>query len=79
MRSSAQSDTMDKREFVRLVFDNNLYYQEGLYRTPTMMRIFTHNALRMKYMGYLIYERKEGFSDKIPPSGEGGIRTLGTD
>ncbi len=73
-----QSDTLDKREFVNLVFDNNLYYQDGIYRTPTMMRIFTSNALKMKEKGYLVYEKKEGFSDKTPSSGERGIRTLGT-
>lgn len=73
-----KSDTLNKRELVGLVFDNNLYYQEGIYRTPTMMRIFTHNALKMKEKGYLIYEAIEGFHGEIPLSGERGIRTLGT-
>lgn len=67
-----RSDTMDKREFVRLVFDNNLYYQEGIYRTPAMMRVFTRNTLIMKEIGYLIYERKEGFHNEISSSGLGG-------
>ncbi len=51
------SDTLDKREFIGQVFDNNLYYRDGIYRTPAMMRLFTHNSLKMKEMGYLIYEK----------------------
>jgi DNA invertase Pin-like site-specific DNA recombinase/uncharacterized protein Veg len=31
------SDTLQKREFVKMVFDNNLYYENGIYRTPTML------------------------------------------
>ena len=73
-----QSDTMLKREFVNLVFDNNLYYQEGIFRTPTMLQIFTHKALEMKEKGYLIYEKKGEDFDNPPLSGSGGIRTPGT-
>jgi hypothetical protein len=25
-----------QRKFVKLVFDSNLYYQDGIYRTPTV-------------------------------------------
>lgn len=28
-----QADTMQKREFISMVFDNNLYYQEGVSNT----------------------------------------------
>jgi len=69
---------MQKRDFINRVFDNNLYYQDGIYRTPTMLRIFTHNALKMKEKGYLIYEKKEGLLDEAPLSGERGIRTYPT-
>ncbi len=72
-----QADTMQKREFVSMVFDNNLYYQEGIYRTPTMMDMFTHNSLLMKEKGYLIYEKKRDDFSIIPSSGERGIRTPG--
>jgi DNA invertase Pin-like site-specific DNA recombinase len=34
-----KSDTLQKREFVKRVFDGNLYYQDGSYRTPTMLDI----------------------------------------
>ncbi len=42
-----------------MVFDGNLYYQEGIYRTPTMLDMFSHNASKMEEKGYLIY-KKEG-------------------
>ncbi|MCT1523827.1 recombinase family protein [Sphingobacterium hotanense] len=65
-----KSDTMQKRDFINRVFDNNLYYKEGIYRTPTMLRLFTHNALKMSEKGLLIYEKKEGLLDEVPLSGE---------
>ena len=73
-----EADTIKKREFIGLVFDNNLYYQDGIYRTPTMMRLFTHNTLLMSEKEYLIYEKKRDNQAIIPLSGEGGIRTLDT-
>ena len=73
-----QSNTMQKRDFVYRVSDNNLYYQGGIYRTPTMLRLFTHNALKMKEKRCLIYEENERLQDEAPLSGETGIRTLGT-
>ncbi len=72
-----KSDTLRKREFVNLVFDSNLYYQDGIYRTPTMLGVLSHNHLIMKEKGLLIYEKKEGLLDEDPLSGERGIRTPG--
>ncbi|MEC3880201.1 recombinase family protein [Parapedobacter sp. 10938] len=66
----AQSDTLQKREFVNRVFDSNLYYEDGIYRTPTMLNILAHNHMEMKEKGLLIYEKKEGLHDEIPLSGE---------
>ncbi len=71
----SKADIMQKREFVNLVFDSNLYYQEGIYRTPTMLNIFSHNSLIMKEKGYLIYEKKRDDFSIIPSSGTGGSRT----
>ncbi len=71
------ADTIKKREFVSMVFDNNLYYQDGIYRTPTMMDMLSHNSLLMKEKGYLIYEKKRDNLTIIPSSGERGIRTPG--
>ena len=39
---------VQKQEMLRMVFDNSLYYQEGVYRTPFVMPIFEHNTLILK-------------------------------
>lgn len=72
-----QADTLQKRDIVSMVFDNNLYYQDSIYRTPTMMPILSHNSLLMKEKGFLIYEKKRDDFPIIPHSGERGIRTPG--
>jgi hypothetical protein len=56
-----------------MVFDKNLYYEKGVYRTPTMPSIFSHNQLLMKDKGYLIYEKKRDDFSIIPSSGVAGI------
>lgn len=71
-----RADILQKREFVNLVFDSNLYYQEGTYRTPTMLNIFSHNHLKMSEKGCLFYKKKRDDSSIIPPSGVGENRTL---
>jgi hypothetical protein len=53
-----KSDTLQKREFVKRVFDGNLYYQDGSYRTPTMLDIFSHKASKMEEKGCLIYKKR---------------------
>lgn len=73
-----QADTTEKQELVRLEFDGNLYYQNNLYRTPTMIEELSHNYLKMKEKGLLIYEKKEELLDEVPLSGKEGIRTLDT-
>ncbi len=71
----SRSDTRQKREFVNLVFDSNLYYRNGIYRTPAIMDIFSHNYLKIREKGYLIYEKKEEFLYEIPLSAPEGTRT----
>lgn len=61
--------TLQKREFVNKVFDGNLYYQEGIYRTPTMLELLSHNASKMEEKGYLIYNKKRDNLSTIPQSG----------
>ena len=73
----SRADTLQKREFVNMVFDSNLYYENGIYRTPTMLGLLSHNHLKMKEKGLLIYKKKEGLLDEDPLSGERGIRTPG--
>ena len=64
------SDTLQKREFVNMVLDSNLYYENGIYRTPTMLGLLSHNYLKMKEKSLLIYEKKEDLFNKDPLSGE---------
>lgn len=73
-----KASTTEKQELIRLGFDNNLYYKNGIYRTPTMIDELAHNELIMKEEGLLIYERERGNHVVPPLSGERGIRTLGT-
>jgi site-specific DNA recombinase len=70
-----RSETLEKREFIRQVFDTNLYYENGVYRTPYMLPIFSHNQLIMKEKGLLILEKKGDFQTKIPLGAPEGIRT----
>jgi len=65
-----QADILQKREFVNIVFDSNLYYENGFYRTPTMMDLFSVNHLKMKEESLLIYTKKEILNNRIPFSGE---------
>lgn len=44
----SKANTLQKREFVNIVLDNNLYYKNGIYRTPTMMGLFSINHLKIK-------------------------------
>lgn len=64
-----KSDTLKKREFVNMVFEGNLYYEKGIYRTPTMLDMFSHNASKMEEKGYLIYKKKREILSEIPQSG----------
>lgn len=49
-----QAETLQKHEFVNLVFDSNLYYENGIYRPSTMLDLFSRNASKMEEKGYLI-------------------------
>ncbi|WP_353098096.1 recombinase family protein [Empedobacter brevis] len=66
----SKANTLQKREFVNIVFDSNLYYENGMYRTPTMMDLFSSNHLKMKEENLLIYTKKEILNNRIPFSGE---------
>ena len=65
----------DAQEFLRKVFDENLYYSEGIFRTPTMIEPFAHNSLQMKEEGVLILEKKGDSFSRIPSGGVEGSRT----
>jgi site-specific DNA recombinase len=70
------ADTLEKREFLNVGFDCNLYYRDGVYRTPTMIETLAHKALKMREKNLLIYEKKGDILMNIPSGGAGGIRTL---
>jgi site-specific DNA recombinase len=68
-----KAGTIQKQSLVSQVFDKQLYYREGVYRTPYIMPIFLRNTLILKEKNLLIYEKSEGFSMEIPSGGAGGI------
>ena len=70
-----QANIIQKREFVKLVFDSNLYYQDGIYRTPTMIDSLSHNHLIMKEKGLLVCNKKRDDFSIIPSSGVAENRT----
>jgi site-specific DNA recombinase len=67
------SDTLQKREFLQVGFDSNLYYRDGVYRTPTMMAALAYNSLEMREKNLLIYEKSGDNFTIIPAGGAGGI------
>ncbi len=69
------SNITDQHEFLRKGFDSNLYYSEGIYRTPTMIPTFAHNALKMREEGVLIFENKRENLSILPSGGAEGSRT----
>jgi hypothetical protein len=71
----AKSDTLQKREFVNMVFDGNLYYQEGTYRTPTMLDMLSHNASKMEEKGILYIKKRDNLKDYPSKWGDRGFGT----
>jgi hypothetical protein len=47
-----------KQELVRTVFDNSLYYENKVYRTPYLIPEFGHNELIMREKNLRIWEKK---------------------
>ncbi len=68
-------DTLEKREFIDLVFDSNLYYENGMYRTPTMKNILSSKRLKMRELEVLIVNKKRKDFSILPSSALVGIRT----
>jgi len=51
-----QLNISQKHNFIRMVFDNNLYYKDNTYHTLTMMSLFSHNLSEMKKRKMLFCE-----------------------
>jgi len=67
--------TTQKQAFIRQGFDNRLYYQNRVYRTPYILPIFEHNLLVLKEKRLLELDEKKMAGHKIPPGGADGSRT----
>lgn len=63
-----------KQELLRKGFDN-LYYKNGLYRTPYMMKIFHHSILILKEKRLLEMDENKKGDLLVPSSGVEGTRT----
>lgn len=63
------SSTLEKQELLKMVFDEFLYYENSIYRTPYILEPFIRNELKMKEKDYLIYEIKRDNFSIIPSSG----------
>ncbi len=70
-----KTNALEKQELINMVFDQKLYYQEGMYRTPTMIDLLSHNCLIMREKGLLDYQKKRGNFSIPPLSGPDGART----
>ena len=68
--------TTEKQEFIRLVFDNKLYYSNGSYRTPYIIQSLSHNSMILKEKQLLVIEQKRDLFSKVPSGGAAGSRTL---
>jgi len=55
-----------------MVFDNSLYYENGIHRTPYAMESCICNELKMLFG---LYKKRDNWKI-IPSSGAGEIRTL---
>ena len=64
-----------KQELLRKGFDNGLYYQNGLYRTPYMMSIFHHSILILKEKRLLEMDENKKTGLKVRSGGGDRIRT----
>jgi len=69
------ADILTKQEFIKVGFDSNLYYENGVYRTPTMLSCLHYKYLKMRIKTLFIMKKRD-FLSEIPSGGAGGIRTL---
>lgn len=69
------ASTVQKQGLIKKGFDNNLYYKNGLYRTPTMLAPLRHNLLILKEKRLLEMDGNEKGDRKVPLGGSEGTRT----
>ncbi|HEY1869851.1 MAG TPA: hypothetical protein VGG71_02275, partial [Chitinophagaceae bacterium] len=56
---------LQKQELLNQVFDSSLYYQNKIYRTPSIMPLFNHNTQVLKEKQLLIVDQ---MNEKRPES-----------
>jgi site-specific DNA recombinase len=65
-----QNTTLGKQAFIKIVFDNTLYYTNDIYRTKTILPIFLSKALVLKQKNLLIVEKIFAKSDTFVESAQ---------
>ncbi|HEY4060944.1 MAG TPA: hypothetical protein VGM30_03550 [Puia sp.] len=65
--------TAKKQELIRTVFDNSLWYEDRIYRTPYLIPELSHNELIMKEKGLLVINKKGENLTTLPSGGGEGI------
>jgi hypothetical protein len=68
-------NTLQKQQLVNAVFDQNLFYYECIYRTPTLLPVFQHNLLILKEKRLLEMDEIKKNGTRVPSGGGGGNRT----
>ena len=68
-------DMHSKKSFINLVFDNQLSYKNGAYRTLFLNPLFSSKAALVKEKGLLILEQPLDFLGKNPVCAPDGNRT----
>jgi site-specific DNA recombinase len=64
--------TIQKQQLIRIGFDSRLYYRQGIYRTPYIMPVLSHNELILKEKNLLLLDKKNGNSMEFPLGGAHG-------
>lgn len=67
-----KGDIHRKQAFIKLVFDNKLYYSDGVYRTPYILPMFLSKALILKEKRLLEIEQPDRIFNKNSVSAPGG-------
>lgn len=73
LRESYEGMPLEKKQqFVNLVFDNNLYYENGIYRTTRLHPLLSGNELTLKEKGLLIIQKPLPVLGQTPVSTRDG-------
>lgn len=51
-----KASTLLKHEFIKIVFGSHIYYKDGIYRTPYILKLFIHKINILKNKKLLLVE-----------------------